>query len=97
MEKRMMIAKLKTEIPKWQPANVEGLMKICIQSKLVEKEIIMRLLGINVDSATELTRKETLPVDKDGEVSHTVHNSQDLTESTNIDIHDEVDARLKDE
>ena len=76
-----MIAKLKTEIPKWQPANVEGLMKICIQSKLVEKEIIMRLLGINVDSATELTRKETLPVDKDGEVSHTVHNSQDLTES----------------
>ncbi len=57
----------------------------------------MKLLGINVDSATELTRKETLPVDKDGEVSYSVYDSQDLTESTNIDIHDEVDARLNDE
>ena len=57
----------------------------------------MKLLGIKVDSATELTRKETLPVDKDGEVSYSVYDSQELTESTNIDIHDEVDARLNDE
>ena len=92
-----MISKMKTEIPEWQPANVEGLMEICIQQKLVEKETIMKLLGIKVDSATELTRKETLPVDKDGNVSHSVYDSQDLTESTNVDIHDEVDARLNDE
>ena len=39
----------------------------------MEKEIIMKLLGINVDSATELTRKETLPVDKNGEVSYSVY------------------------
>ena len=33
MEKRTrrMISKMKTEIPEWQPANVEGLMEICIQ------------------------------------------------------------------
>ena len=33
MEKRTrrMINKMKTEIPEWQPANVEGLMEICIQ------------------------------------------------------------------
>ena len=32
MEKRTrrMISKMKTEIPEWQPANVEGLMEICI-------------------------------------------------------------------
>ena len=84
MEKRTrrMIAKLKTEIPKWQPSSVQELIRICVRSKLVEKETVMKWLGITVESTTELCGTEDLP--SDGDISY-AYDSQNMTQSTNFD------------
>ena len=84
MEKRTrtMIAKLKTEIPKWQPSSVEELIRICVRSKLVEKETAMKWLGITVESTTELCSTEDLP--SDGDISYE-YDSQNMIQSTNFD------------
>ena len=101
MEKRMrrMIGKLKTEIPKWQPASVQEVMKICLRSKLVDKEFVIRWLRINADSATVVTGKEDLPVHTDAvcdreDVSSITYGSQDLTQNTNVGVCDEVDKNV---
>ena len=77
-----MIAKLKTEIPKWQPSSVEELIRICVRSKLVEKETAMKWLGITVESTTELCSTEDLP--SDGDISYE-YDSQNMIQSTNFD------------
>ena len=96
---KRLIGKLHTDIPKWQPANVQELMRICVHSKLVEKEIIVRLLGINVDSATAMTSNKDLPLEPgavydDREFTSTAYDNQDVTHSSNIEVHDEVENRI---
>ena len=93
MEKRtrMMIAKLKTEIPKWQPSSVQELIRICVRSKLVEKETLMKWLGITVEPTTEVCGKEDLP--SDGDISY-AYDSQNMTQSTNFDVYDKADNTI---
>ena len=93
MEKRtrMMIAKLKTEIPKWQPSSVQELIRICVRSKLVEKETVMKWLGITVEPTTEVCGKEDLP--SDGDISY-AYDSQNMTQSTNFDFYDKADNTI---
>ena len=99
MEQRTktLIGKLHAEIP--NSANVEELMGICIHSKLVEREIILRLLGINVDSATAMTSNKDPPSQPEAvydrkEFASTAYDGQDVTYSTNIEVHDEVENRI---
>ena len=93
MEKRTrrIIAKLKSEIPKWQPSSVQELIGICVRSKLVEKETVMKWLGITVESTTELCGKEDLP--SDGDISY-AYDSQNMTQSTNFDVYDKADNTI---
>ena len=89
MRTRMMIGKLHTKIPKWQPASVKELMKICVRSKIVEKETAMRWLGINVDSSTEMSTKEDMPNEGD---TISTYDSRNPTQSTNFDVYDKADT-----
>nr|KAG5685940.1 hypothetical protein BaRGS_021325 [Batillaria attramentaria] len=43
---KKMIRKLHSEIPKWTPAAVEELTRICLRSRLVKKERVFQLLGV---------------------------------------------------
>nr|KAG5685941.1 hypothetical protein BaRGS_021326 [Batillaria attramentaria] len=44
---KKMIRKLHSEIPKWTPAAVEELTRICLRSRLVKKERVFQLLGVD--------------------------------------------------
>ena len=41
---RQMLGKLRTEIPKWQPASVQEVVKICAQSKAVSRDALIKLI-----------------------------------------------------
>ncbi|XP_070188600.1 relaxin receptor 2-like [Littorina saxatilis] len=54
------LGKLQMEVPRWQSANVEELMRICVRSKLVQKETMTRIVGISYVQTTNTTDREDL-------------------------------------
>nr|KAG5706210.1 hypothetical protein BaRGS_019537 [Batillaria attramentaria] len=56
-EKRMkeMIGKLNTEIPNWSASTVKELTKICLRSKLVTRDLVLRWLGVR--EASQVTQR----------------------------------------
>ena len=65
MRTRMMIGKLHTKIPKWQPASVQELMSNCIRSMVIEKQTVMSWLGSNVDSTPAVSHNDDLFCNRD--------------------------------
>nr|KAG5709203.1 hypothetical protein BaRGS_017955 [Batillaria attramentaria] len=55
---RKMLAKLHSEIPKWTPAAVEELTRICLRSRHVKKEHVLQLLGADTCVSTENRQRE---------------------------------------
>nr|KAG5702004.1 hypothetical protein BaRGS_015739 [Batillaria attramentaria] len=49
---KKMLGKLHSEIPKWTPAAVEEMTRICLRSKLVKRERVLQLLGVENSAAT---------------------------------------------
>ncbi|KAL8566852.1 hypothetical protein ACOMHN_008709 [Nucella lapillus] len=52
MEKRVkrMLCKLEMDIPKWDAANISKLVKICVQCKVVQKDTMIKWMGIRSDT-----------------------------------------------
>ena len=57
----------------------------------MEKETVMKWLGITVEPTTEVYGKEDLP--SDGDISY-AYDSQNMTQSTNFDFYDKADNTI---